>query len=193
MGERRCKECHRPVPPGAEFCSNACRMAYANGAHAEAIQKGRDKAKVRSKEERDKKAPRVNPWERARAKKSEQTKRTEAFYDATREWYWKEVRAFEAHWTALGVPGLTEPGSTACGMMGMHRCGGGLSFDHVGTRNDKDPANLQTLCAYAQGAKGSSKGSKWDFRTDAFRDWLIKARDRDWVYNALHQRWEKRS
>ena len=90
------------------------------------------------------------------------------------------------------VPQWIEAGSTACGMFEMHRCGGGLEVDHVGTRNDKDPARLQTLCRYANTAKGSQKGSKWDFRADAWKAWLLKARDRDFVWNNLHQKWEAR-
>jgi hypothetical protein len=131
--------------------------------------------------------------ESARRRKTEQAERTAAFYASTRDWYWREVRAWENHMAALGVPAFAEAGSTACGMIGMHRCGGGLEVDHVGTRKDKDPAQIQTLCHYANMAKGSQKGSKWDFRSDGFKAWLREARDRDWVWNHLHSAWERRT
>jgi hypothetical protein len=150
------------------------------------------KARGRAAEERSKNAPRVNPFERARRKKSEQTEKTEAFYSSVREWYWKQVRAYEDHVSSLGVPALVESGSTACGLFQMHRCGGGMEVDHVGTRSDKSPANLQTLCHVANMAKGSQKGSKYDYRSDEWKAWLLKARDRDFVWNNLHQKWEAR-
>jgi hypothetical protein len=124
--------------------------------------------------------------------KTEQAERTQAFHAQVRAWYFKELERYADHVSRLGVPPLQEIGSTVCGMHEYGGCWGKLTHDHVGTRNQKDPAESQTLCYGHNSAKGSKKGKVWDFREERFKEWLIEARDRDWIWNALHSEWEPR-
>src|SRR3990167_1246872 len=181
IGERGCRECKTPIPPGATFCGYSCRSKQTNRLREKIMAKARTKAVAKMRESKGRPRP-----------PSRQARGLEAFYTEARIWYWEQVRLYAEHYEALGVPAVHEYGSTVCGMHRYGGCWGPMEVDHTMTRRDKDPAHLQTLCGGHNRAKGSRKGRAWDFREERFKTWLREARDRDWVYNSLKSRWERR-
>lgn len=153
-----------------------------------------DLTKARTRFEADLKKELMKNLAKTRPRITPQRQKTLSKESALRRWYWDRVEEFckrmSPHDSNLweGIKGYDPRICARCGSPNR------LEVDHTKGRGPNKWLGwlLQTLCHFCNCfLKRSSKGEEWDFRSQGFKDFLLKCWHRDWELD-WHGRWIKK-